>query len=83
MLLKVNQVGTITEAFDAVQMAYQNGYCVMHCSSRVEGQAIGDYTAGLGTGHMRGGVNSNSLLKSEAELGSNARFLGKAALQVK
>jgi enolase len=83
MLLKVNQVGTITEAFNAVQMAYQNGYGVMPCSSRGEGQAIGDYTVGLGAGHMRGGANSNRLLKIEAELGRNARFLGKTALKVK
>jgi enolase len=83
MLLKVNKVGTITEAFNAVQMAYKNSYGVMPCSSRGEGQAIGDYAVGLETGHMRSGANSNRLLKIEAELGSNAKFLGKAALQVK
>jgi len=82
MLLKVNQVGTITEAFDAVQLAYQHGYGVMPCSSRGEGDAIGDYAVGLGTGHMRGGATSNRLLKIEAELGGAARFLGKAALHV-
>ncbi len=82
MLLKVNQVGTITEAFDAVQLAYHHGYGVMPCSSRGEGEAIGDYAVGLGTGHMRGGATSNRLLKIEAELGSAARFLGKAGLHL-
>jgi enolase len=83
MLLKVNQVGTISEAFEAVQLAYQNGLGVMPCSSRGEGAAIADYTVGLMTKHMRGGSTSNRLLKIEAELGKRARFLGIAALKVK
>ncbi|MCW3987385.1 MAG: phosphopyruvate hydratase [Candidatus Bathyarchaeota archaeon] len=83
MLLKVNQVGTISEAFEAVQMAYQNGLGVMPCSSRGEGEAIADYTVGLLAKHMRGGSTSNRLLKIEAELGKRARFLGKASLKVK
>lgn len=83
MLLKVNQVGTISEAFDAVQTAYQNGYGVMPCSSRGEGAAIADYAVGLGTGHQRGGASSNRLLKIEAALGDNAKFLGKNALKIR
>ncbi len=83
MLLKVNQVGTITEAFDAVQLAYMNGYGVMPCSSRGEGDELADYVVGLGTGHMRGGALSNRLLEIEAELGNNGKFLGKAALKLK
>lgn len=83
MLLKVNQVGTISEAFDAVQIAYQNKYGVMPCSSRGEGAAIADYAVGLGTGHQRGGASSNRLLKIEASLGDNARFLGKKALKIR
>ncbi len=86
MLLKVNQVGTITEAFDAVQIAYRAGYGVMPCSSRGEGVALADYVVGLGTGHMREGVAGpmgNRLLEIEAELGSRARFLGKDGLKVK
>lgn len=82
MLLKVNQVGTITEAFDAVQLAYRNGYGVMPCASRGEGEVIADYVVGLGTGHMRGGAASNRLLTIESELGSSAKFLGKHALQL-
>ncbi|MDP3064307.1 MAG: enolase C-terminal domain-like protein [Chloroflexota bacterium] len=86
MLLKVNQVGTITEAFDAVQMAYRAGYGVMPCMSRGEGDALADYVVGLGTAHTREGVGGsigNRYLEIEAELGSAARFLGKRALKVR
>jgi enolase len=83
MLLKPNQIGTLTEAFDAVQLAYRNGYGVMPCASRGEGEAIADYVVGLGTGHMRGGAASNRLLEIEVELAGNAKFLGKKALKVK
>ncbi len=48
MLLKVNQVGTISDAFDAVQFAYDNGYGVMPCESRGEGADIADYCVGMG-----------------------------------
>jgi len=86
MLLKVNQVGTISEAFDAVQMCYRAGYGVMPCMSRGEGLAIADYVVGLGTGHMREGAGfplANRLLEIENELGSTAKFLGKDGLKVK
>jgi enolase len=86
MLLKVNQVGTITEAFDAVQMAYRAGYGVMPCSSRGEGVTLADYVVGLGTAHTRegaAGAMANRYLEIEAELGDNAKFLGKDALKVK
>jgi len=83
VLLKVNQIGTITEAFDTVNMAYRNGYGVMPCDSRGEGALIADYTVGLGTGHLReGGTGplANRFLQIEAELGSRATFLGKKGL---
>ena len=86
MLLKVNQVGTISEAFDAVEMCYRAGYGVMPCMSRGEGLAIADYVVGLGTGHMREGAGfplANRLLEIENELGSTAKFLGKDGLKVK
>ena len=53
MLLKVNQVGTISDAFDAVQFAYDNGYGVMPCESRGEGADIADYCVGIGAGSVR------------------------------
>lgn len=84
VLLKVNQIGTITEAFDMVQLAYSHGYGVMPCSSRGEGADIADYVVGLSTGHMREGgtgPTANRLLQIEEELGDNARFLGKAGMK--
>ena len=80
VLLKVNQIGTISEALDTVQLAYRNGYGVMPCSSRGEGPDIGDYTVGLSAGHLREGgtgPTANRLLKIESELGNNAIFLGR------
>jgi enolase len=80
VLLKVNQVGSITEAFDMVDLAYRNGYAVMPCNSRGEGADIADYSVGLKTGHMReGGLDdaTTRLLEIEAELGSRASFLGR------
>jgi enolase len=84
VLLKVNQIGTITEAFDLVHRAYRNGYGVMPCNSRGEGDDIADYCVGLGTGHLReGGTGTvaNRLLKIEQELGKGARFLGKGGFK--
>ena len=86
VLLKVNQIGTISEAFDTVNMAFRNGYGVMPCDSRGEGALIADYTVGLGTGHLReGGTGplANRFLQIEAELGSRATFLGIKGLKGK
>jgi enolase len=85
VLLKVNQIGTISEAFDMVRLAYRNGYGVMPCDSRGEGPSIADYVVGLNTGHLReGGVGpvANRFLEIEAELGDRAQFLGLGALKV-
>lgn len=84
VLLKVNQIGTITEAFDMVQYAYQHAYGIMPCSSRGEGADIADYAVGLSTGHIRGsgvGPTANRFLEIEAGLGSSAKFLGKDGLK--
>lgn len=84
VLLKVNQIGTISEAFDMVQLAYRHGYGVMPCSSRGEGPAIADYTVGLGCGHLREGAlgpTGNRFLQIEAELGPCARFAGRKGLK--
>jgi len=86
VLLKVNQVGTITEAFEMTRLAHRNGYGVMPCGSRGEGPEIVDYSVGLITGHQRGGASgesANRLLKIEQELGPRARFAGKSGLKVK
>lgn len=84
VLLKVNQIGTISEAFDTVRLAYSKGYGVMPCASRGEGADIADYAVGLGTGNIReSGLDptANRLLQIETELGSRAQFLGKAGFK--
>jgi enolase len=86
VLLKVNQIGTISEAFEVVQIAYRNGYGVMPCDSRGEGALIADYAVGLSSGHLREGATGpvgNRFLQIEAELGNQAQFLGKKGLKVK
>jgi enolase len=85
VLLKVNQIGTITEAFDTVRLAYSRGYGVMPCASRGEGADIADYAVGLGTGTIRESAldaTGNRLRKIEAELGPRARFAGKAGFRL-
>ncbi len=84
VLLKVSQIGTISEAFDMVDLAYRHGYGVMPCSSRGEGSDIADYTVGLNCSTVREsalGATGNRFLKIEAELGRRARFLGKEGLK--
>lgn len=84
MLLKVNQIGTISEAFDAVNLAYRNGFGVMPCNSRGEGRDIADYCVGLGTGHVReSGIDAagHRFLQIEKELGGSAKFLGLGGLK--
>ena len=84
VLLKVNQVGTITQASEMVSLAYNNGYGVMPCQSRGEGVAITDYCVGFGTGTVRGcGLFhfGNRFKEIEAELGPRAQFAGKHGLK--
>jgi enolase len=84
VLLKVNQVGTISEAFDMVRLAYRYGYGVMPCSSRGEGAEIADYAVGLNSGVVREsatGPRGNRLLQIQAELGQRAFFPGRAGLR--
>ncbi|MCL1829834.1 MAG: hypothetical protein FWG21_00220 [Oscillospiraceae bacterium] len=83
VLLKVNQIGSITEAFDMVQLAYNNNYGVMPCSSRGEGIDICDYSVGLKVGTVREsgtGEYANRFIEIEEELGSRATFAGKYGL---
>lgn len=86
VLLKVNQIGTISEALDMIQLAYRNGYGVMPCSSRGEGSDIADYSVGINAGTIREsgiGPSGNRLLAIEAELGERALFLGRKGLKGK
>jgi len=84
VLVKVNQIGTISEAFDMVRLAYRHGYGVMPCSSRGEGPEIADYAVGLNCGVVREcatGPRGNRLLQIEAELGPRGVFPGRAGLR--
>ncbi len=86
VLLKVNQIGTISESLDMIQLAYRNGYGVMPCSSRGEGSDIADYCVGINAGTVREsgiGPSGNRLLEIEAELGGRALFLGRKGLKGK
>lgn len=83
VLLKVNQIGTISEALRMVQYAYKFGYAVMPSDSRGEGESIADYAVGINAGSVREcgiGPRANRFLEIEAELGDNARFIGARGL---
>jgi len=84
VLLKVNQIGTITEAFDMVNLAYMNGYGVMPCSSRGEGIDICDYSVGLKVGTVREsglGAYADRFIEIEKELGPRGFFSGRHGLK--
>uniref|UniRef100_A0A0B6ZYT4 Enolase n=1 Tax=Arion vulgaris TaxID=1028688 RepID=A0A0B6ZYT4_9EUPU len=87
LLLKVNQIGTVTEAIDACKMAQAAGWGVMvsHRSGETEDTFIADLVVGLGTGQIKTGApcrserlaKYNQLLRIEEELGSAAKFAGR------
>lgn len=84
VLLKINQIGTISEAIEMIQYAYKFGYAVMPSDSRGEGDAIGDYSVGINAGSIREsaiGDRGNRLLEIEQELGSAAKFIGARGLK--
>ncbi|XP_076806725.1 alpha-enolase-like [Clavelina lepadiformis] len=86
LLLKVNQIGSLTEAIKACKMAQSNGWGVMvsHRSGETEDSFIADLVVGLKTGQIKTGApcrserlaKYNQLLRIEEELGSNAKFAG-------
>jgi len=87
LLLKVNQIGSVTEAIDAVKLAKQNGWGVMtsHRSGETEDCYIADLAVGLCTGQIKTGApcrserlsKYNQLLRIEEELGSRAVYAGQ------
>lgn len=81
MVLKIPQVGTVTEALEAVQLAQKNNYNVGPCASRGGAAYISDFAVGLNTGQVRNTSNLNRLLEIEHELGTTATFLGRASFQ--
>jgi enolase len=80
MVLKVTQVGTVTEALDAAEECVRNGYNVHPCGSRGDAVSIADFAVGLNAGQVRG-VSHNRLLSIECELGRAAIWPGKAAFK--
>ncbi|MDA0832423.1 MAG: phosphopyruvate hydratase [Planctomycetota bacterium] len=86
ILVKVNQIGTLSETIDAVQLAIQNGYTAVmsHRSGETEDTTIADLAVALSTGQIKTGSASrtdrickyNQLLRIEEILGDNARFGG-------
>src|SRR5271155_1132305 len=90
ILIKLNQIGTVTETIAAIEMARTAGYASIasHRSGETEDTFIADLSVGLGTGQIKTGSASrtdriakyNQLLRIEEELGAAAKFPGRAAL---
>ncbi|GAA4339960.1 phosphopyruvate hydratase [Mucilaginibacter gynuensis] len=87
ILVKVNQIGSLTETINAVSLAQTNGYTsvMSHRSGETEDATIADLAVALNSGQIKTGSASrsdriakyNQLLRIEEELGSNAKFIGK------
>jgi enolase len=90
ILIKLNQIGTVTETIDAIEMARKAGYnsIISHRSGETEDTFIADLAVATAAGQIKTGSASrtdriakyNQLLRIEEELGASARFSGKAAL---
>jgi enolase len=88
ILIKVNQIGTLTETINAVSMAHKSGYTsvMSHRSGETEDTTIADLAVALNCGQIKTGSASrsdriakyNQLLRIEEQLGGSARYLGKA-----
>jgi len=89
ILVKVNQIGTLTETFDAIEMAKRAGYTavISHRSGESEDSTIADIAVATNAGQIKTGAPSrtdrvakyNQLLRIEDQLGSTAQYGGKAA----
>jgi len=90
ILIKVNQIGTVSETLDAIDLARRNGYTsvISHRSGETEDTFIADLAVATGAGQIKTGSASrtdriakyNQLLRIQEELGDSARFLGLKAL---
>ncbi len=93
LLVKLNQIGTVTETLDAVRMAADAGYAtiISHRSGETEDSTIADLAVGTAAGQIKTGSASrtdrvckyNQLLRIEEELGSAAAFAGRDAVRVR
>jgi enolase len=89
VLLKVNQIGSLSETFDAADLAHRNGYStvISHRSGETEDTTIADLAVAFGSGQIKSGApcrtervaKYNQLLRIEDELGESASFPGRLA----
>jgi enolase len=92
ILIKLNQIGTVSETIDAIDMARKAGFTsvVSHRSGETEDVTIADFVVGLGTGQIKTGslcrsertAKYNQLLRIEQELGAKVTFPGKKAFKI-
>jgi enolase len=90
VLIKLNQIGTLSETIDAIQLARSAGWTAMvsHRSGETEDTTIADFVVAMGTGQIKSGAPSrservakyNRLLRIEGELGDAGRYPGRSAL---
>jgi enolase len=93
ILIKVNQIGTLTETLDAVEMAKRASYTsvISHRSGETEDTTIADIAVAINCGMIKTGSASrtdrickyNQLMRIEEELGTNAIYAGKSAVNAK
>ena len=91
LLVKLNQIGTVTETLDAIAMASAADYrsVISHRSGETEDSTIADLAVGTAAGQIKTGSASrsdrvakyNQLLRIEEELGTAARYVGRAAIK--
>jgi enolase len=89
VLIKLNQIGTLSQTIAAIEMARQAGWRAMvsHRSGETVDSFIADFTVAMGTGHLKAGApcrgerveKYNQLLRIEDELGEAARYAGRTA----
>ena len=91
LLVKVNQIGSLTETLDAVETAHRAGYrsVMSHRSGETEDSTIADLAVGTAAGQIKTGSASrsdrvakyNQLLRIEEELGTAAKYAGRSAIK--
>ena len=91
ILIKLNQIGTITETLDTIELATKHNYScfISHRSGETEDTTIADLTVAVGAGHLKTGsgcrservAKFNQLLRIERQLGRDARFAGRDAFK--
>ena len=92
-MIKLNQIGTLSETMDAIKLAKKNGYTsiISHRSGETEDTTIADLSVALNAGQIKTGApcrsertaKYNRLLKIEEQLGNAAMYLGMKAFQNK